>query len=46
VLGAHRYGATGEEERNQCVHELRRGLGALYIGSESGEGRRSSVGER
>jgi hypothetical protein len=35
----------GEEERNQCVGELRRGLGASYIGSKSEEGRRSGVGK-
>jgi hypothetical protein len=35
----------GEEERNQCMGELRRCLGAFYIGSKSGEGRQSSVGK-
>jgi hypothetical protein len=35
----------GEEERKQYMGELRRGLGASYIGSKSREGRRSGVGK-
>jgi hypothetical protein len=35
----------GEEEINQRVGELRRGLGASYIGSKFREGRQSGVGK-